>query len=87
MKITITRDPVAQSVSAAEANRNFSDILRKVRGGASYIVAAHSKPVARIVPFDHDAARASARSKLLQRLRDQPVTDIGPWWRDDLYER
>jgi prevent-host-death family protein len=62
VKITTIGDPMAQSVSAAEANRNFSHILREVRGGASYVVTAHGKPVARIVPFDQDdAARASAR--------------------------
>ena len=76
------------AVSAADANRNFSHILREVRGGASYVVTAHGKPVARIVPCEPaDAARAAARSALLQRLRDQPATDIGPWSRDDLYER
>jgi prevent-host-death family protein len=76
------------AVSAADANRNFSHILREVRGGASYVVTAHGKPVARIVPCEPaDTARAAARSALLQRLKDQPVTDIGPWSRDDLYER
>ena len=75
-------------VSAADANRNFSHILREVRGGASYVVTAHGKPVARIVPCEPaDTARATARATLLQRLRDQPVTDIGPWNRDDLYQR
>ncbi|MGD0108871.1 MAG: type II toxin-antitoxin system prevent-host-death family antitoxin [Rhodopila sp.] len=76
------------AVSAAEANRSFSHILREVRGGASFVVTAHGRPVARIVPCGtEDATRAAARSALLQRLRDQPVTDIGPWRRDDLYER
>jgi prevent-host-death family protein len=76
------------AVSAADANRNFSHILREVRGGASYVVTAHGKPVARIVPCEPaTAARADARSALRQRLREQSVTDIGPWRRDDLYER
>jgi prevent-host-death family protein len=76
------------AVSAADANRSFSQILREVRGGASYVVTVHGKPVARIVPCEPaDEARRAARSLLLERLRDQPVTDIGPWRRDDLYER
>ncbi|HEY0422878.1 MAG TPA: type II toxin-antitoxin system prevent-host-death family antitoxin [Rhodopila sp.] len=76
------------AVSAADANRGFSHILREVRDGASYVVTAHGKPVARIVPCElADAARAAARSALLERLRDQPVIDIGPWRRDELYER
>ncbi len=76
------------AVSAADANRSFSQILRDVRGGASYVVTAHGKPVARIVPCESaDAARAEARSALLARLRDQTVTDIGTWRREELYER
>jgi prevent-host-death family protein len=76
------------SISAADANRNFSYLLREVRGGASYVVTAHGRPVARIVPCDAaDATRTAARSALLKRLKDQPATDIGPWNRDDLYER
>ncbi len=78
-----------KSVSAAEANRSFSHILRDVRGGVSFVVTAHGKPVARIVPCEpEDAARAAARAALLQRLQGQAATDdVGPWRRDDLYER
>jgi prevent-host-death family protein len=75
-------------VSAAEANRSFSQILRGVRTGQTYVVTAHGKPVARIVPCDEaSAARAAARVTLLQRLAAQPVTNIGPWRHDELYER
>jgi prevent-host-death family protein len=79
---------MSQTVSAADANRSFSYLLREVRGGATFVVTAHGKPVARIVPCEPaDVARAAARSALLQRLRVQAVTDIGPWRREDLYER
>jgi prevent-host-death family protein len=80
---------VDNAVSSAEANRNFSHILREVRGGASYVVTAHGKPVARIVPCtEAESARAAARASLLERLRQQaPAEDIGPWHRDDLYEQ
>jgi prevent-host-death family protein len=77
-----------QPISAAEANRGFSRILRNVRGGQSYVVTAHGKPVARIVPCgEADAAREAARVALLRRLEGQPVMDIGPWTRDELYQR
>jgi prevent-host-death family protein len=77
------------SVSAAEANRNFSYLLREVRGGASFVVTAHGKPVAHLSPADQaESSRAAARVVLLQRLRAQTTTeDIGPWSRDELYER
>jgi len=45
-------------------------------------------PVARIVPCDAaDTARRAALEALLQRLEAQPAIDIGPWRRDELYER
>lgn len=74
-------------VSAAEANRHFSQLLRAVRNGESYVVTAHGRPVAKIVPIgDADVVRDKAREALLARLRSQPAIDIGPWTRDELYE-
>lgn len=77
-----------QAISSAEANRAFSKILRNVRDGQSYVVTAHGKPVARIVPYSEaDASRVAARAALLLRLDQQPATDVGRWTRDELYER
>ncbi len=77
-----------QPVAAAEANRHFSRLLREVRDGRSYVVTAHGKPIARIVPCTGaDGARGAARAALLQRLAAQPAIDIGSWTRDALYER
>jgi prevent-host-death family protein len=75
-----------QAISAAEANRNFSHLLREVRGGRSYIVTTHGKPVARIVPCgEADVARGAARAAVLERLTGQAAVDIGPRTRDELY--
>jgi len=66
------------SVSAADANRNCSQILQSVRRGRSYVVTSHGKPVARIVPItETDAVASGAWNSLLARLRSQPVMDIG----------
>ena len=47
--------PIDEAVSSADANRRFSEILRKVRDGRSVTVTSHGKPVARIVPISpHD---------------------------------
>ena len=74
-------------VSAAEANRRFSRLLRGVREGRSYLVTAHGRPVARLVPAGGiDAVAAGARAALLKRLGKQPVVDVGRWRRDELYE-
>ena len=76
-----------KAVSAADANRKFSLILRSVRAGNSYVVTSHGRPVARIVPADkHEKAALSARAALMSRLERQPVTPAGNWSRDELYE-
>lgn len=77
-----------QIISAAEANRAFSTLLREVREGHSFTVTAHGKPVARIIPCAAaDAAREAARAALLARLDAQPAIEAGRWTRDELYER
>ena len=76
-----------EAVSAADANRRFSLLLRGVREGRSYVVTSHGKPVARLVPAGkHDDVAISARSTLLSRLEKQPVIRAGQWTRDELYE-
>lgn len=76
-----------EAVSAAEANRKFSLILRGVREGHSYVVTSHGKPVARIVPADRrESIAAGARAALVSRLERQPVLNAGRWTRDELYE-
>jgi prevent-host-death family protein len=74
-------------VSAADANRSFSRLLRGVREGHSYVVTSHGTPVARIVPIDRaDRPVSDARAALLSRLQAQPVVEVGRWTRDELYE-
>ncbi|WFP61238.1 type II toxin-antitoxin system prevent-host-death family antitoxin [Mesorhizobium sp. WSM4904] len=77
-----------EAVSAADANRRFSHILREVREGLSYVVTSHGRPVARIVPIEkHEGGVASrSRAALLSRLERQPIVDAGRWTRDELYE-
>ncbi len=71
----------------SDADRSFSQILREVRDGASFVVTADGKPVARIVPFKPDtAARLAAREALFKRVDAQPTMNIGSWTRDELYE-
>lgn len=75
------------NVSAADANRRFSELLRKVRAGGSFVVTSHGRPVARIIPIDApDPTITSARRALFDRLRGQRATDVGRWTREELYE-
>ena len=76
-----------EAISAADANRRFSLLLRGVREGRSYVVTSHGKPVARLVPADiHGDLGAGARASLLSRLERQSVVEAGRWSRDELYE-
>lgn len=76
-----------EAVSAADANRRFSLLLRGVREGRTYVVTSHGRPVARLIPAGkHDDVAGSARSRLLSRLEKQPVINAGRWTRDELYE-
>jgi prevent-host-death family protein len=76
------------SISAADANRHFSHMLRRVREGRTIIVTSHGRPVAKLVPIEErDQIAAGARAALLERLRDASPIDVGRWTRDELYER
>ena len=76
------------AVTAADANRDFSKLLRAVRDGDSFVITSHGKPIAKIIPFTtEDRVRAAAKKRLMAHLRAQPIMNIGPWTRDELYER
>lgn len=80
------------AISAADANREFSRVLRDVRDGRTYTVTSHGRPVARIVPVGQaDTARVHARAALLARLEAARVRTgsqaPGRWTRDELYAR
>ena len=79
---------MAHSISAAEANRKFSHLLRRVREGHTVVVTSHGRPVAKLVPVEErDHVVAGARAVLFERLRGAPAIEIGRWTRDELYER
>jgi len=74
-------------VSAADANREFSELLRTVKKGGSVVVTSHGKPVARITPVAEDERAAeAARAALFARLRTQRTVRAGRWTRDELYD-
>ncbi len=77
-----------EPVTAAEANRSFSRLLRGVRDGASYVLTSHGRPVARITPVEPavDEEKRKARLAFLEELKTRPVLDIGPWTRAELHD-
>jgi prevent-host-death family protein len=42
----------AETVTAREANQRFSELLRGVEAGRSYVVTKHGRPVARLLPAE-----------------------------------
>lgn len=78
-----------ETVSAADANRKFSHILRDIRAGYRYVVTSHGRPVARIIPVsdrDEGGDGSGARTVLLERLQRQSVVNTARWTREELYE-
>jgi len=74
-------------ITAAEANRQFSTVLKRVRAGRSYVVTSHGQAVARIVPVQSgDRITNTARGLLFERLRSARVQPVGAWSRNELYE-
>ena len=76
-----------KTVTAADANRQFSRVLREAAQGEVFVVVSRGKPVATIGPVKKgDAQRHAAKETLMTRLRSQVVTGERTWAREELYE-
>ena len=79
------------TVSATEANRSLSKLLREVARGKRVVITSHGRNVAVMVPADQEGPtreqRLAALAKLKKRWATQEHITIGPWTRDELYER
>jgi prevent-host-death family protein len=77
------------TVTAAEANRSFSKLLRAARNGQSVTITSHGEPVAVLGPVE-TAAEREERDAAWERIRARwaqatPVV-IDQWNRDDIYD-
>lgn len=76
-----------KTITAADANRQFSRLLRDVAQGEVYTVVSRGKPAAIIGPAGApDTQRRAAKGALLTRLRSRKPTGERNWTRDELYE-
>ena len=78
-----------KQISASDANRGFSSLLREVAAGKTVTIVSRRKPVATIAPVRRGGASAqdAARRRLVERLRQQPAQPAaGGWRRSDLYD-
>ena len=76
-----------ETVTAQDANRHFSALLRKVQQGQEVLVTSRGTPVARMVPVTRDhSLRQAARAALLAHLSEQAAAGSRDWKRDEVYE-
>jgi prevent-host-death family protein len=76
-----------KTISATDANRQFSSLLRDVATGEVVTVVSRGKPVAVISAANQqDAFKLQAHKSLVARLKSQPATGARNWTRDELYE-
>ena len=81
-----------RSVSAREANQQFSRILRDVEAGAEILVTRRGQPVARIVPAQPPGERQltpeqeAALERTRRRLEKGWDLGGGKFNRDELYD-
>ena len=80
------------TITASEANRSFSRLLRRVRNGETVEITSHGEAVAELRPIVNDV-EAQRREKLKRweahctELESQEFVVVGPWTRAELYER
>jgi prevent-host-death family protein len=83
---------VERSVTAREANQQFSRILRDVEAGAEILVTRRGQPVARIVPAQPPGERRltpeqeAALERTRRRLEKGWNLGGGKFVRDELYD-
>jgi prevent-host-death family protein len=77
---------MGRTVTATEANQQISAIMREVRAGETVTVTSRGKPILHMVPADAKKNRRDL-SALWAYMDSHPPTVIGPWKREDLYDR
>lgn len=76
-----------KTITAGDANRHFSSLLREVTTGEVITILSRGKAVATIAPVHSGGIeRETARINLLSRLRQQTPCGARNWTRDELYE-
>jgi prevent-host-death family protein len=74
-----------RTITATDANRHFSRLLREVAAGESVCIVSRGAPVAKLSPVDDESGRDAAHKSLLLRLGTQQITGERAWSRNDLY--
>jgi prevent-host-death family protein len=75
-----------RAISASDANQRFSEMLREVQAGESFIVTSRGRPVAKVVPIGDIDGQGAAIDALLDFVTGLPRRRAEAWRREDLYE-
>ncbi len=76
-----------KTVTAAEANRRFSAILRDASQGKEMTIVSRGKPVAVIGPVKTEGPdRKIAKESLIGRLKRNNISGDRNWTRNELYD-
>jgi prevent-host-death family protein len=68
-----------KTVSAAQANREFSKLLRAVQEGETVTITSHGKVVARLVSAgDDEREKDAAWLELIESLKNRPLSPDRP---------
>lgn len=80
---------MARTVSASEANQNFSKILGEAEDGETITIQRRGVTVAQLVPTPERARerRIAAGRRMIEYFQSRPNFTVGPWTRNDLYDR
>ena len=76
-----------KTVTAANANRGFSNLLREVSKGDEITILSRGTPVAKITSVNSGTLQRNRMKKiLLSRLKAQNATGSRNWTRNELYD-
>lgn len=81
-----------RTITAREANQQFSKLLEAAAGGEEVTITRRGVPIARLVPVlspEAQAERQRKREAALDWLMRNPLRGgvVVDWTRDELYER
>ena len=75
-----------RAITASDANQRFSEMLREVQAGETFVVTSRGRPVAKVMPIDALEQQGSALDALLGYVETLPRRRADGWQRGDLYE-
>ena len=76
-----------KTITSANANRNFSKLLKEVGNGHEITILSRGTPVAKIVSIKNAALHKNEiKRHLLARIKNQTVTGSRYWTRKELYD-